>query len=253
MRALRTTLSTAEAFDPSDQVIEFEDSSLMVKVLRILIAGILLVPSIAITLVTFDQLSEDGLISSLWKEQTSFLFLIGFALMLVWLTCGLFRDVFLVLYVFGHELTHALFAYLFFGEVRELNFSSSGGYILTNRSNIIIALAPYFIPFWAIVMSVIFGLTALFISSPFLMLAYLGCLGASWSFHLWWTVRMIPEGQTDLQENGTFLSLVIIYFLNFLFLSVMLEIASRQTDWVEWFYLILNRIGDVFKMLQSLS
>jgi len=39
---------------------------------------------------------------------------------------------------------------------------------------------------------------------------------------------MIPKNQTDLSDQGTFFSLVVIYVMNLLLLSVMLILASQQ-------------------------
>jgi hypothetical protein len=39
---------------------------------------------------------------------------------------------------------------------------------------------------------------------------------------------MIPKNQTDLSDQGTFFSLVVIYLMNLLLLSVMLILASPQ-------------------------
>jgi positive regulator of sigma E activity len=39
---------------------------------------------------------------------------------------------------------------------------------------------------------------------------------------------MIPKNQTDLSDQGTFFSLVLIYLMNLILLSVMLVLASPQ-------------------------
>jgi hypothetical protein len=39
---------------------------------------------------------------------------------------------------------------------------------------------------------------------------------------------MIPQKQSDLSDHGTFFSLVVIYFMNLVLLSVMLILASPQ-------------------------
>ena len=39
---------------------------------------------------------------------------------------------------------------------------------------------------------------------------------------------MIPKNQTDLSDQGTFFSLVVIYLMNLLLLSVMLILASPR-------------------------
>jgi hypothetical protein len=51
-------------------------------------------------------------------------------------------------------------------------------------------------------------------------------IGASWAFHLAWTLWMIPRDQPDLSDTGTFLSLVLIYFGNLLVLIGLLCFAS---------------------------
>ncbi|MDQ2659368.1 MAG: hypothetical protein M3Y03_03005, partial [Verrucomicrobiota bacterium] len=53
-------------------------------------------------------------------------------------------------------------------------------------------------------------------------------IGVTWAFHFTFTCWMIPKSQTDLTDHGTFFSLVVIYLMNLLLLSVMLVLASRQ-------------------------
>ena len=53
-------------------------------------------------------------------------------------------------------------------------------------------------------------------------LAFYAMIGSTWSFHMLWTLWMIPRDQPDLRENGTFLSLVIIYLANLLLLVLLL-------------------------------
>jgi hypothetical protein len=51
-------------------------------------------------------------------------------------------------------------------------------------------------------------------------------IGATWTFHFTFTCWMIPKNQTDLSDQGTFFSLVVIYLMNLVLLSVMLILAS---------------------------
>ena len=44
---------------------------------------------------------------------------------------------------------------------------------------------------------------------------------------------MIPKKQTDLTDHGTFFSLVMIYLMNLLLLSVMLVLASSQITFAD--------------------
>jgi hypothetical protein len=57
-------------------------------------------------------------------------------------------------------------------------------------------------------------------------LVFYAVLGASWSFHMAWTVWMIPRDQPDLKDNGTFLSLVLIYLGNLVVLVGLLCFAT---------------------------
>ena len=55
-----------------------------------------------------------------------------------------------------------------------------------------------------------------------------------------WTLWMIPRDQPDLKENGTFLSLVIIYLANLLLLVLLLcaahdaPLASAREFGMDW-------------------
>src|SRR5438093_4529543 len=53
------------------------------------------------------------------------------------------------IYVFGHELTHALWVWLFGGSVKKFKATSSGGHVVVDKTNFLISLAPYFFPLYA--------------------------------------------------------------------------------------------------------
>ena len=49
-------------------------------------------------------------------------------------------------YVFGHELTHVLWTWLFGGRVTKFKATPKGGHVVVTKSNFLISLAPYFFP-----------------------------------------------------------------------------------------------------------
>ena len=162
-----------------------------------------------------------------WQTSEFWYFMAGILLMIGWFWSGLLKTFFLYLYVLGHELTHALFVLLHLGKVTEFHVSVEGGYITTNKTNLIIALSPYFVPFWSVV--------AVAIYLPLRMIAgfshdwdrlLYALLGLTWTFHMVWTLWMIPRDQPDLKENGTFLSLVIIYMANLLVMVGLFCVAA---------------------------
>ena len=58
-------------------------------------------------------------------------------------------------YVLGHELTHALWGLLFGARVSKLRVGTSGGSVTLSKSNVWITLAPYFFPFYTVVVALI--------------------------------------------------------------------------------------------------
>ena len=62
------------------------------------------------------------------------------------------------IYVFGHELTHALWTWLFGGQVKKMKVSSDGGHVVVSKTNFLIALAPYFFPFYTALVIVVFAI-----------------------------------------------------------------------------------------------
>ena len=161
----------------------------------------------------------------LWAGEEFWFFSLG---ALLWLIAffGLPRPV--VVYVFGHELTHALWVWLMGGRVSRFRVGREGGHIVTTRTNFWIALAPYFLPIYSILAIGGYGAASLFANvQPYGRLLY-AAIGASWAFHLTFTCWMLPKKQTDLTEHGTLFSLVVIYLMNLLLLSMMLIVASPQ-------------------------
>lgn len=198
--------------------------------------GALLLPLCGVTSWTFfTQFSDATLDHGFWKMPAFWYFATGVLLMTGWFFTGLLRPVFLYLYVLGHELTHILFIWVFRGRVSDWGVSVDGGYVTTDKSNIVIALSPYFIPLWSALGVVVHALLGLAVELPPVSDKILfGWVGFFWAFHLLWTLWMIPRDQPDLKENGRFLSLVIIYLANLLLLAVLLCAVGKPIGFAEF-------------------
>jgi hypothetical protein len=158
-----------------------------------------------------------------WASEEFWFFSLGAVLWTI-IFFGLPRP--LWIYVFGHELTHALWVWIMGGRVSKFHVSSDGGHIISNKQNFWIALAPYFFPIYSIEIIALYGSLGLFYNvEPYHRWLYAG-IGLTWAFHVSFTLWMIPKGQTDLTYYGTFFSLVIIYLMNLLLLTALLIIAS---------------------------
>ena len=123
----------------------------------------------AFTRATFHQ--------QLWAGAEFWFFTLGAVLWLI-AFFGLPRP--LIIYVFGHELTHALWVWLMGGRVSKFRVSGDGGHIVTNRTNFLIALAPYFFPLYSVLALAGYGIATLFLNvAPYGQLLYV-TLGVTW-------------------------------------------------------------------------
>jgi len=192
--------------------------------------GIFLLPICAILTQTFfTAFARATVTEHLWTAEPFWFFSLGAVLWLI-AFMGLPRPI--LLYVFGHELTHAVWVWIMGGRVSRFRVGRAGGHIVTNRTNFWIALAPYFFPLYSILAIGIYGVLSLFYNmQPYGRVLY-AVLGVTWAFHFTFTCWMIPKNQTDLRDHGTFFSLVVIYLLNLVLLSVFLIIASPHITFI---------------------
>jgi hypothetical protein len=195
------------------------------------VIAIFLLPLCAILTQTFFTVFTRATVTQrLWAAEEFWFFSLGAVLWLI-AFFGLPRP--MLVYVFGHELTHALWVLLMGGRVSRFRVGRDGGHIVTDRNNFWIALAPYFFPLYSLIVLAAYGILGLFLNvQPYGRLLY-ALIGATWAFHFTFTCWMIPKKQTDLTDNGTFFSLVVIYLMNLALLSVMLVLASSQISFAD--------------------
>ena len=147
-------------------------------------------------------------------------FLVGAGAYLV-LHFALYKPLFL--HVVGHELTHALVAALFGGRVKTLNVSPKGGVVLVSKSNLLVALAPYFLPLYTAGAMVLY-----WIIMPALKPVAAGLVGATLLFHFALTIFTLRTHQPDLAEGGLLFSLALIFVANLLLLSVVFALLLPE-------------------------
>jgi hypothetical protein len=194
-----------------------------------LIIGLFLIPpALVLTQTFFTAFARTTVHDGFWLTEEFWFFSLGVVLWMV-AFFGLPRPQWL--YVFGHELTHALCVTLLGGRVHRFHVGRKGGHVLSDRTNTLIALAPYFFPIYSVLAIAIYGICGLFFDvAPYRSLLY-AVIGATWAMHMSFTCWMIPKGQPDLHYGGTFFSVMIIYLLNLALLAALLIIASPQLTW----------------------
>ena len=213
--------------------------------------AIFLLPICAILSQTFFTVFARATVTQrLWAGEEFWFFSLGAILWLI-AFLGLPRPI--VIYVFGHELTHALWVLLMGGRVSRFRVGRDGGHVVTNRNNFWIALAPYFFPLYSILAIATYGVLSLFLNvQPYGRLLY-AVIGATWAFHFTFTCWMIPKNQTDLRDHGTFFSLVVIYLMNLALLCVMLIIASPRITFASFGAGLGKNVGHFSRWVGNLS
>ncbi|MEO7933630.1 MAG: hypothetical protein ABIT76_10780 [Chthoniobacterales bacterium] len=171
----------------------------------------------------FNCFSAATLQHRFWATEEFWFFGLGVVL---WMIAFLGLPKPLLVYVYGHELTHAVWVWIMGGRVSHFEATSEGGHIITDKSNFLIALAPYFFPIYSLLTIAVWGAVSLFHPIHNYHEYLFALIGMTWGFHLTFTLWMIPKGQSDLTEHGTFFSLVVIYLMNLLLLATFLIVAS---------------------------
>ena len=152
------------------------------------------------------------------------------------------RRFLMIPYVFGHEVTHALWVKLFGGSVaNRFHVSLEGGHVLTDKVNTWIVLSPYFFPFYSILVTTLYGvvlasaaiLDQVCAGGNLLSTArdgqwlFMAAIGFTLAFHLVFTFLLVTRSQPDLHYGGTFFSLVVIYMINLLIITGLFLLTCR--------------------------
>jgi hypothetical protein len=117
-------------------------------------------------------------------------------------------------YVFGHELTHAVWTWVFGGRVKRFRATSNGGHVVVTKSNFVVALAPYFFPLYAVLLVGLFATgNWLWHWNRYAVWFHL-LLGAAYGFHVTLTWHVLKTSQSDITEQGYLFSAVIVFLGN---------------------------------------
>lgn len=208
-----------------------------VRTFKGLLGGFLLLPLGLITAFTLVEVFFRALTrADFWRSEQFVFFTTGGVAWALAYLAG-WRPVHA--YVLGHELSHLVVARAFGGEIFGWSASPSGGYVETNKSNTWITLAPYLIPFYSVIVMIVFGLVGMFwglhetlhlpgaASVTFRPVWFFyAALGLTWWFHVTYTVKTVMTHQSDLERNGEFFSMSLIFLFNILLITALYLAAS---------------------------
>jgi hypothetical protein len=140
------------------------------------------------------------------------------------------------IYVFGHELTHALWAWLFGGQVKKMKVTSSGGHVVISKTNFLIALAPYFFPAYAVFVIGVFALGNLIWNWHSYLVWFHLCVGAAYAFHVTLTFHTLQTRQSDITSQGWLFSAAVVFLGNVCVLLFGIPLLTARVG-------LLNSLG----------
>ncbi len=132
-------------------------------------------------------------------------------------------------YVVAHEMTHALWALLFGARVRGMRVTAAGGSVRLSKTNLMITLAPYFFPFYTVLVLLLRWAVERMVQPIPLPFVWLFLVGLTWGFHLCFTVQSLLTRQPDILEYGRVLSYAVIYLFNLLGICLWLVCTTSVT------------------------
>ncbi|MBM3252886.1 MAG: hypothetical protein FJZ16_01370 [Candidatus Omnitrophica bacterium] len=144
------------------------------------------------------------------------------------------------IYIFGHEIMHAIPAWFFGGKLKSFKVSKKGGSVKTTKSNFIIALFPYFLPVYTIVFFIVYLVINIFYNLSGYFHYFIFLIGFSLTFHIVMTVDFLKTKQPDLLETGYLFSLSLIYMVNLCVVVLILMFIFKNevffTDFIKTGY-----------------
>ena len=210
-----------------------------------LIVGILLLP------VCFGGASALArVIGAAGNAHTFWVAILGGAA--CWLTVFLLLPRPMLVYVFGHELTHALWTWLCGGRVKKFKASAQGGHVILTKTNFLIALAPYFFPLYVVLVILIYVLGHLVWDWQRYVVWFHFFLGAAYAFHLTLTWHILQTRQTDITDQGYLFSVVVIWIGNIVVLLIGIPLLTSRVKLLDAFAWWLDGTARVFHWLAGL-
>jgi hypothetical protein len=153
------------------------------------------------------------------------------------------------IYVFGHELTHALWAWLFGGRVKKMKVTSEGGHVVVSKTNFLIVLAPYFFPLYAVLVILVFAIGHWIWDWRGYLVWFHLAVGAAYAFHVTLTWQALKTRQTDITSQGYLFSAVIIFLGNVSVLLFGVPLLTAKVSLLNALGWWLGGTGEIFNQL----
>ena len=216
----------------------------MPKWVKTIIAVLLLPLCLGVTKAAGRVLRASGDADTVWVAM-----LAGAA---CWLVIYLLLPRPMWVYVFGHELTHALWTWLFGGRVKKFKATSEGGHVVVSKNNFLITLAPYFFPLYVAIVVLVFMVGHWILGWTRYAVWFHLLVGAAYAFHVTLTCHTLRTRQSDITQQGRFFSAVIIWLGNVAVLLLGVPLVTARVGLLTAVKWCLEYTGEVLYALGRL-
>ncbi len=135
------------------------------------------------------------------------------------------------LYVFAHEMTHALVGLCCFAKIHCIHIDKHSGYVQLSKENVLITLSPYCLPFYLLLSALLYGLLSLFFDEFLPFYLWAGLFGAATAFHILKTIdTLLGASQPDTRIYGRVFSYWFIACMNLL-CGLIALCLTQLTGW----------------------
>jgi len=138
------------------------------------------------------------------------------------------------LYILAHEVMHVIATWLSGGKVTSFRVSSKGGGVGATKSNIFIALAPYFFPFYTIIVALVYWATKALFAAKIPHGIFFFLVGLTLTFHIILTIDFLKMKQTDLLHAGYLFSNCLIYTVNLIIIGLIFSLLFIEIRFSEF-------------------
>jgi len=188
----------------------------MLKLLIKLIVGVIAIPlAVGVTIAFYHNIL---LINELAKSFNYFVYgIVGYVI----LHLLFYRPTYL--YVLGHEAVHAGLSWVMGGKIKSFKVSGDGGQVATDKSNTLVELGPYFVPIYAIIITVIYFVLVSSYNINGAVFVFL--IGFALALHIISTIEILKVRQPDIVKSGYVFSIIMVYVLNIVVISSVFSLV----------------------------
>jgi hypothetical protein len=195
--------------------------SIFKRISKILLGVLALPICIGVSLSLYEYLSQIKIISYYQQKY----FILGMISYLI-VHAVVFKPSYL--YVLSHELMHAIATLLSGGRVRSIKVSSRGGSVKTTKSNMFIALSPYFFPLYTIIIALLWLGFKFLLKTDMNYGFFMFAIGFTLAFHIVLTIDFLKIRQTDLLHAGYLFSICLIYIINLVIVGLIFSFLFKS-------------------------